>query len=123
LIRNFRKKWKGGILKILGAYHVMDAINRIVINVSYLKKRNNSIKIKLEYIYNLNKIILIQNYWKKYLKIRQNKLFDNNCENLLPKSIPFKLDNFDINDSTEPNIIIKNAEIIKNNNIYLKKNV
>ena len=90
---------------------------------NYLKKRNNSIKIKLEYIYNLNKIILIQNYWKKYLKIRQNKLFDNNCENLLPKSIPFKLDNFDINDSTEPNIIIKNAEIIKNNNIYLKKNV
>jgi len=90
---------------------------------TYLTKRKNSLKIKLEYIYNLNKILLIQNYWKNFLKLRKHIILENNCENLLPKAIPFKLDNFDINDNTDPNLDIKKEEIIKNDKIYWKKNV
>ena len=77
---------------------------------NYLKERNGSIKVNLIYLYNINKILLIQKIWKKYSKIRHSKTSENNSENILKKSIPFKLDNFDINDNTDSNIEIKTEE-------------
>ena len=88
---------------------------------NYLKSRKDSIKINLEYIYNINKILLIQKMWKKINKKRLNQNLENNNESILKKSIPFKLDNFDINDNTDSNIEIKTEEN-KNENIYNKKN-
>ena len=88
---------------------------------NYLKSRKDSIKINLEYIYNINKILLIQKMWKKINKKRLNQNLENNNNSILKKSIPFKLDNFDINDNTDSNIEIKTEEN-KNENIYNKKN-
>ena len=88
---------------------------------NYLKSRKDSIKINLEYIYNINKILLIQKMWKKINKKRLNQNLENNNDSILKKSIPFKLDNFDINDNTDSNIEIKTEEN-KNENIYNKKN-
>ena len=85
----------------------------------FRKYLNNKIRkniIPLNYIYNIKKILLIQKEWKK--------IYKNITDNSLPKCIPFKIDNFDINENTESNFETKN-EIEQNNNIniYLKKNI
>ena len=83
---------------------------------NYLNNKSSKIKIQLNYVYNINKILLIQKMWKKLTKARLNKNSENNAESILKKSIPFKLDNFDINNSIDSNIEIKTEEN-KNENI------
>ena len=89
----------------------------------YLNNKTNMNKIKMHYLYNINKILLIQKEWKKILNNNLIKNQENIIDNSLPKCIPFKIDNFDINENTESNCETKN-EIEENNNIdiYKKKN-
>ena len=91
----------------------------------YLKKQMKRIKIQLNYVYNLDKILLIQKIWKRIFKSNKNKEMENNYKNELPKIIPFKLDNFDINEITDSNRDTKNEDLNKNaqRNIYCKKSV
>ena len=91
----------------------------------YLKKQMKRIKIQLNYVYNIDKILLIQKVWKRILKSKRNKELKNNYKNDLPKIIPFKLDNFDINEITDSNRDTKNEDLNKNKqiNIYLKKSM
>ena len=91
---------------------------------NYLNNKTSKIKIQLNYVYNINKILLIQKEWRKILKIKLIKQQEIITNNLLPKSIPFKIDNFDINENTESNFETKNDDNNKKFiNIYLKKNV
>ena len=91
----------------------------------YLKKQMKRIKIQLNYVYNLDKILLIQKIWKRLFKSKKNKELEKNYKNELPKIIPFKLDNFDINEITDSNRDTKNEDLNKNTlrNIYWKKTV
>ena len=88
---------------------------------NFLIKQKNKIKIQLNYVYNINKIILIQKKWKKIIKLRKRKSSSVSSEKILPKSIPFKLDNFDIMDFTDSNDSKNNEQ--NNINIYWKKSV
>ena len=90
---------------------------------NHLNKKYNKIKLNLDYVYNINKIRLIQKEWKKIFKIKYEKKIENNKDNFLPKTVPFKLDNFNINENNDSNIDIKNQDYNKYNNIYWKKNV
>ena len=88
----------------------------------YLNNKTSKIKIQRNYIYNINKILLIQKEWRKIIKNKLNKKQDNIADNSLPKCIPFKLDNFDINENTESNFETKNYYDQNNHiKIYLKK--
>jgi hypothetical protein len=92
---------------------------------AYLKRKFNKIKIRLDFIYNIKKIYLIQKEWKKYIKRKNNQILGNNFENPLPKSIPFKIDNFDIDDILDSCRENKTEKYNQHNNIniYCKKNV
>ena len=92
---------------------------------AYLKRKFNKIKIRLDFIYNIKNIYLIQKEWKKYIKKKHNQILANNFENPLPKSIPFKIDNFDIDDILDSCRENKTEKYIQQNNIniYCKKNV
>ena len=112
---------------------------------THLINRRNKNNNSLVYINNINKIILIQRKLKKFLlnkklenkRIMLNYNKDDSYEKDIPKYIPFKLDNFDINFFTESYIdtkqdkdcsTIKNSERNNNSlipsanqNIYFKK--
>ena len=114
---------------------------------TYLNNKRNKNKNLLFYIKNINQIILIQRKVKIFLlnkkQVNQRLLFNFNKDDSyvkdIPRLIPFKLDNFDINNFTESYVdtqpdrhysTIKNCERnnnslkhLKNKNIYIDKNI
>ena len=135
-IIKIHKWWKDMIFHIYIEKKIIFIQRKYKIYLNNKKIRNN---ILFFYLKNIDKIKLIQKNWKSYKQNKNNEndknknlnySHDDSFEKNIPKYIPFKLDNFEINNFSESLIATtkkgkeyNDKNIYNENNIYIKKNI
>ena len=135
-IIKIQKWWKDMIFHIYIEKKIIFIQRKYKIYLNNKKIRNN---ILFFYLKNIDKIKLIQKNWKSYKQNKNNEndknknlnySHDDSFEKNIPKYIPFKLDNFEINNFSESLIATtkkgkeyNDKNIYNENNIYIKKNI
>ena len=136
-IIKIQKWWKDMIFHIYIEKKIIYIQRKYKIYLNNKRIRNN---ILFFFLKKIDKIILIQRTWKSYRQKKNivndknknlNYSHDDSYEKEIPKYIPFKLDNFEINSFSESLIAttkkVKGYNENNNNNnenkVYIKKNI